>query len=124
MADDTSFSSRAVREFHSALTDGSIFGVPRYTTALLPPVTGNQGGLAWDTTTNSLKGCDGSTWSSTAGTPFSGGTVTSPIFAPQTAGTTAGTISYSFTGDTDTGIQNYCGRYPSTCYGWYCPSYS
>ena len=67
MADDTSFSSRAVREFHSALTDGSIFGVPRYTTALLPSVTNNQGGLAWDTTSNTLKSCDGTAWSGVSG---------------------------------------------------------
>lgn len=57
------WSTRAIKEFEQALTAGSIFGVPRNTTATLPTCNAsNKGGIRWDTTTNSLKACDGSSW--------------------------------------------------------------
>ena len=53
------------------VTNGNLFGVPRYTTALLPPCnTSNLGATAYDTTTTEVKICNGTTWSST---PFGGG---------------------------------------------------
>lgn len=64
-AQSSGFSTRAIKEFDAALTSSGRFGVPRYTTALLPACTaGNKGAIAWDTTTNGLKGCDGSSWAS------------------------------------------------------------
>ena len=62
------FSSKAIREFNNALTQGSIFGSPRYTTAALPLCDGSAGGLlnvgaiAYDTTANVPKFCTGSAW--------------------------------------------------------------
>lgn len=54
------FSTRALREFHNALTPVSRFGVPRYTTALLPTCGAtNIGALAFDTTLGVLKSCNG-----------------------------------------------------------------
>lgn len=67
------FSSKAIREFNNALTQGSIFGSPRYATAALPLCDGSAGGLlntgavAFDTTAGVLKFCTGSAWSSAAG---------------------------------------------------------
>jgi len=67
------FSSKAIREFNNALTQGSIFGSPRYTTAALPLCDGSAGGLlntgavAYDTTAATLKFCTGSAWTSAGG---------------------------------------------------------
>jgi hypothetical protein len=67
------FSSKAIREFNNALTQGSIFGSPRYATTALPLCDGSAGGLlnigavAFDTTAGVLKFCTGSAWSLAAG---------------------------------------------------------
>lgn len=68
------FSTRGVRAFGKALTDGGIFGAPRHTTALLPTCnTANTGGIAFDTTVGAHVSCNGTAWSTLGG--FSGGTV-------------------------------------------------
>jgi len=58
---DVFLSSKAVKEVQQALTLPGFFGVPRYTTALLPPAPG-EGAMAFDTTTSTLKFFDGSSW--------------------------------------------------------------
>lgn len=64
---DYFLSSKALREVQQALTLNSRFGVPRYTTALLPATPG-VGALAFDTTTASFKGSsDGTTWAALGG---------------------------------------------------------
>lgn len=69
------YSTTAVREFGEALTAAGRFGVPRYTTALLPTcgIT-NISALVFDTTASSFKGCDGSTWASVGGGGLTVGT--------------------------------------------------
>jgi hypothetical protein len=62
-------STKANQEFANALTDDATFGVPRYTTALLPAAaTGNKGAVAYDTTLNSFVVSTGSAWVSIGGT--------------------------------------------------------
>jgi hypothetical protein len=62
------FSTRGVRAFGQALTDGGIFGAPRHTTALLPTCNaGNEGGIAYDLTLNAIQFCDGSAWGDVGG---------------------------------------------------------
>jgi len=67
-------SSKALREVNQALTDRSFFGVPRYTTALLPSTPG-EGALAFDTTTDTFKGFNGTVWGALGG---GSGDVTGP----------------------------------------------
>lgn len=58
-----SFSTKAQQEFAAALTSGGIFGVPRYTTVLLPTCGSvNTGAVAFDTTTTTPKACNGTAW--------------------------------------------------------------
>lgn len=55
--------TKAYQEFVQALTGSGNFGVPRYTTALLPTCnTAAKGALAFNTTTATLQVCDGSAW--------------------------------------------------------------
>lgn len=62
------FGDKAQREFSKALTDATRFGVPRYTTALLPTCnTANKGAVAYDTTASSLKVCSGTSWGAVGG---------------------------------------------------------
>lgn len=62
------WSTKGQKEFESALTLAGWFGAPRSTTALLPTcATSNKGALRFDTTTSTLKICDGSTWTSPGG---------------------------------------------------------
>lgn len=68
-------SSKAVREVSNALTARGFFGVPRYTTVLLPPIPGT-GAIAFDTTTTELKIFDGSTWTAVGGGALEPGTTT------------------------------------------------
>lgn len=78
------FSTKGIRVFGQALTDGGLFGAPRYTTALLPTCnTANKGAFVFDTTTGSNKSCDGSTWNVVGG--FTGGTVSgATVFSAAT----------------------------------------
>jgi hypothetical protein len=95
------FSTKAIQELSKALTDDVDFGVPRYTTALLPTCdTASKGALAWDTTTNSLKGCNGTSWAA----PFDGTLSSGQFLAAGTNCTTA--PPYSFTSDPNTGMCN------------------
>jgi hypothetical protein len=92
------FSTKGWQEFAKALTDDVDFGVPRYTTALLPTCdTNSKGALAWDTTTNSLKGCNGTTWAA----PFDGTLSSGQFLAPDG---TANAPAYSFSNGTGDGI--------------------
>jgi hypothetical protein len=70
-------STRAIRQFGQALTENSLFGVPRYTTALLPTCdTLGKGAVAFDTTLGSLTVCDGSAWAAAGGSGLTIGTTT------------------------------------------------
>lgn len=62
-AAEAQLSTRANRQLHNALTPGGIYGMPRYTTALLPTcATPNLGALAFDTTVGTAKVCNGTSW--------------------------------------------------------------
>lgn len=59
----TTFTTRAIKEFSNALTNAGRFGAPRYVTASLPACnTSNRGAVAFDTTTLTLKVCNASAW--------------------------------------------------------------
>lgn len=61
-------STKAQQQFARALTQGTLFGVPRYTTVALPACDSTQtGAVAWNTTTASLYACDGSAWAASGG---------------------------------------------------------
>lgn len=60
------FGTAATREWGQALA-GDVFGIPRYTTALLPTCTAARlGAFAYDTTASSVKVCNG-TWGAIGG---------------------------------------------------------
>lgn len=64
----TGFTTRQIKEFDAALTAAGRFGVPRYPTASLPTCAlTNRGAVAFDTSTLSLKVCDGSSWGAVGG---------------------------------------------------------
>lgn len=103
------FTTRAVKEFSNALTNAGRFGVPRYATAVLPACGAtNRGAVAFDTTSLSLKICNGSTWNDSGGSSFidttfkvcDDGDQTKCINAGQLSGiTTANTLSpFTYTG--------------------------
>jgi hypothetical protein len=100
--DDSPFSTRAIIAYRNALTDLGKFGAPRYTTALLPTcATGNTGGIAFDTTTGTLKVCGGSSWAG-MGVNFggaSGGTATRVLFTDG-SGNLADDADLTFSTDT------------------------
>jgi hypothetical protein len=104
------FSSKAQREFANALTAGSIFGSPRYTTAALPLCDGSAGGLlntgavAYDTTAATLKFCTGSAWTS-AGGGVSGGA--NNVIAKWTGAATLGNSSLTDNGTVVTGTEPF-----------------
>lgn len=105
------FSTNAQRELSKALTNDGYFGVPRYTTALLPPcsVTLATGKLVFDTTAGTLKVCTGSAWAAAGGltSPVSGDFVATGKWTFGSAadaansvrlGETAGAIVFEGTG--------------------------
>lgn len=69
------FTTRAIKEFNNALTNAGRFGVPRYTTAVLPICTvlvRDRGAVAFDTTTLTLKVCNGTAWVEAGGATVGG----------------------------------------------------
>jgi len=92
---DVVFSSAAVRQIQLGLTQGSLWGSPRYATASLPTCDSTQvGAIAYDTTTSQLKYCTGTSWTIAA----SGGTSSltpSQIVVSDSSGnlTTNGTLT-------------------------------
>ena len=69
----SSGSTRAQQEYANALTAAARFGIPRYTTALLPTCsTANKGAMAFDTTVGGVTTCNGTAW----GIALTGGTIT------------------------------------------------
>lgn len=82
------FSTAAQQEFSQALTAVGRFGVPRYTTALLPTCgSTNVGALTWDTTTGQLKTCDGTLWNGAGAVTNSYSWTNAQVIAlPTTAG--------------------------------------
>lgn len=64
------FSTRGTQSYRNALTSNNEFGIPRFTTTLLPTCAANNlGALAWDTTTSSTKICNGTTWAAVSAAP-------------------------------------------------------
>jgi hypothetical protein len=88
------FSSKAVLEFTRALTAASRFGVPRWTTTLLPACnTANLGAVTYDTTAAVLKVCNGTVYVAIVG---SGGALTGSSVTDS--GLTAGRVTFAGTG--------------------------
>lgn len=96
------FSTKAQQEFQRALTDSTSFGVPRYTTALLPTCnTANKGAVAFDTTLTQLVSCSGTAWGAAGGggvVGLSAGSKTAPslYFGTSTTGLYGGTNFFAF----------------------------
>lgn len=62
-AQSTGISTRAQKELDKAFTAAGYFGLPRYATGTLPTcTTRNRGAAAFDTTSLSLKVCNGTSW--------------------------------------------------------------
>jgi len=100
---DVQFSSAAVKQIQLGLTQGVLWGAPRYATASLPTCDSTQtGAVAYDTTAATLKVCGGSSWASAGGGTSVGDDV---IFnLGTTAGNTNAGLEWNTTQTPDTAM--------------------
>lgn len=89
-------STKAQQEFARALTSGTLFGVPRYTTALRPTCNASQtGAVIFNTTTSTVQDCDGSAWGNVGGGDVTGPASSTDNALPRFDGTGGKTLQGS-----------------------------